>query len=211
MSGSGAGLVLPFAHLNLRLNPFGEPPLEERGRLAVVYVDELVEPLRGERHAVLVVGDSGRGKTTHLLALRQHFSDAPYYHIGEGESPPDFATAPLLFIDELQRVSRWRRFRLLRRRGLSLVIGSHEDHTRELQRSGWTVHLIEVGGASPDLLVTIVARRIEWARRGPGPVPQVGVATARILLERHGDDLRAIEGSLYEVFQQLEEIGDVEV
>jgi hypothetical protein len=52
-------------------------------------------------------------------------------------------------------------------------------------------------------------RRIEWARRGPGPLPQIRLQTAQAMLDHFGDDLRAIEFCLYDLYQNLREIQDV--
>jgi hypothetical protein len=68
---------------------------------------------------------------------------------------------------------------------------------------------IRVGGVGTEKLGGIVARRIEWARRGPGEVPSVSTSAVSALLLRHGDDVRAIIGELYDVFQNLSEVGPV--
>jgi hypothetical protein len=57
----------------------------------------------------------------------------------------------------------------------------------------------------------IVERRIDWARRAPGPVPEVSDDALRALIRRHGDDVRAIEGTLYEAIQSMKEPGPVPV
>jgi len=109
---------LPFAHLNLRRNPFGEVAAEERPALAVVdeaALDGLAARLRAAldgdaRTTVQLLGEKGFGKTTHLLALRARFVGSPYRHVAEGERPaPDPAALPQskpFFLDESQRVPR---------------------------------------------------------------------------------------------------------
>ena len=121
---------LPFAHLNLRRNPFGELDLALWAELAVVEVDSLVPRLKRPGYAVQFMGPKGRGKTTHMLALVRQFPDARYVHVGENQRPPIPHSHPL-FVDEIQRVPRWRRRRLFRR-PVSLVIGTHEDFRSEL-------------------------------------------------------------------------------
>lgn len=210
-------IALPFAHLNLRFNPFGERPLDERAKLAVVDIDRwvpLLDPARGERVAVQFMGDKGRGKTTHMLALLdrvrrdQPGGDAAYLHVGEGERPPMPGGSPV-FVDEIQRVPRWRRWKLFRR-GVPLVIGTHLDVARELRRAGYVVHSIHPAEAmTAERLAAIVERRIEHARRGPGPLPGVSAGTVSALLDRFGDDVRAIEHRLYETYQGLTEVRDV--
>jgi hypothetical protein len=199
---------LPFAHLNLRRNPFGEIDRSTRAELAVVdvgaYVSRLVEP----GYAVQFLGEKGRGKTTHLLAIGRHFPQAVYVHISEDRRPRVPRGRPLL-IDELQRLPRWRR-RLVYRRKAPLVIGTHIDYAQELRRAGYEVDTVVLDGMLDDArLESIVNMRIGHFRRGAGPVPRVRPETVRALLDRYGDDVRAIEAHLYERFQELRELGDV--
>ena len=204
-------LGLPFAHLNLRRNPFGEVPTEERADLAVVDIEPLVPALRAGRFAVQFLGDKGFGKTTHLLTLRARLPGAPYLHVGEGERPElsELPAGAPLFLDELQRVPRRVR-RALFARGHGLALGTHGDYTAELRHAGF-----EVVTVRPDArldrqrLAAILAKRIEWARRGLGPVPGIRVETLDELLARCGKDVRAMESVLYERFQALERVCDV--
>ena len=76
---------LPFSHLNLRRNPFGELTAAERTRLAIVEFDAALQHLKSPRSVVQVVGEKGYGKTTHLLALAAQFSEHAYVHIPEGQ------------------------------------------------------------------------------------------------------------------------------
>ena len=199
---------LPFAHLNLRRNPFGETEPFEQGELAVVDVGRHVERLRRPGYAVQFIGGRGRGKTTHLLAVRRHFPDAPYVHIGEGQRPRIPKGHPL-FVDEIQRFSLRQRRRLFRR-PVSLALGTHEDFRNELIDAGFEVETVTAGGSlDARRLCEIAARRIRWARRGPGRLPQVDVRTAQAMIDHYGDDLRAIHAHLYHLFQNLQGIEDV--
>jgi hypothetical protein len=199
---------LPFVHLNLRRNPFGELEPAQRAALAVVRVDRFVRRLKRPGYAVQFIGHQGRGKTTHLLAVRRHFPHAAYVQICEDQRPRIPHGHPLL-IDEIQRLPRWRRRRVYRR-GVSLAVGTHEDASSELVRAGF-----EVDSVYPAELLDlqrlhqILNRRIEWARRRPGPLPRVKLRTARLLIDRFGDDVRAIELYLYDLFQDLSGIQDV--
>lgn len=199
---------LPFAHLNLRRNPFGEIDRRTWAELAVVDVAAFVRRLAEPDYAVQFLGEKGRGKTTHMLAILRHFPQAVYVHIPEDRQPPVPHGNPLL-IDELQRLSRWRR-RLLYRRKAPLVIGTHIDYAQELRRAGYEVETVVLDGKlDAARLQSIVDLRIDHFRRGAGPVPRVRPETVQSLLDRFGGDVRAIEASLYETFQELREIGDV--
>ncbi len=203
-------LTPPFAHLNLTRNPFGELPLELRGRLAVLGADaaRYIERLRQPGFVLQVIGECGRGKTTHLLALREHFPEAPYRHCPEGGPRPRVPSAPLLFLDETQRFSGRAR-RQLFRRPASFVVGTHEDHRAEFEWAGLEHRTLELRGLSPQRLSAIVACRIEAARRGPGPVPVLEAGSVRFLTDHFGDDVRGVENYLYEIFQGLETPGSV--
>jgi hypothetical protein len=203
--------ALPFARLNLRRNPFGELELSSWAGLAVADVDRFVPRLRQPGYAVQFMGDKGRGKTTHLLAIRRRFPDAPYVHIGEDflvERPRIPRGHPLL-VDEVQRLPRPKRRRLFRR-PVSLVLGTHEDFRAELVEAGFDVATVQVGDAlDGPRLCEILNRRVEAARRGPGRLPQVRIQTAHTLIDRFGDDLRAIQWHVYDLFQTLPGIQDV--
>jgi len=202
---------LPFAHLNLRRNPFGELPLETRPALAVLDPEPLLAHLAPERAVLQFLGDKGRGKTTHLLALRA-VRPAPYLHLPEdGPLPPVPTELPLLYLDESQRLT-WRLRRKLFRGPGRLVLGTHEDHTRALRRAGRPVTTVEAGaGLDLPRLEQIVRKRIEAARRDAGPLPWVPEEGLRWLLARFGDDVRGMEHHLYRRFQVLAEVGPLEV
>jgi len=197
-------LQLAFSHLNLRINPFGEPSPGERASLALVD-----GPALAEGEIVQFIGDSGRGKTTHLLALASRHRAATYVKLEEGQER--WGTAPPLdapfLLDEAQR-ARPEHLRTLLASGRTLALGTHADLSCFSPRPVRTVH---VGGVGSAKLEAIVARRIEWARRGVGPVPSVSRSTLTALQARHGDDVRGIIGELYDVFQALQAVGPVTV
>jgi hypothetical protein len=203
-----APAALPFGHLNLRRNPFGELEPSERAVVAVVDVDRFVRRLKRPGYAVQFMGEPGRGKTTHLLAILRQFPHAVYVHVCEHERPRIPPGQPLL-IDEIQRLPRRRRRRVYRR-PVSLALGTHQDLGAELVRAGFEVETIRPAEMlDARRLCQILNRRVEWARRGPGPLPQVRLHTAQTVIDRFGDDLRAIELCLYDLFQNLAGIRDV--
>ena len=202
---------LAFEALNLCRNPFGELEAHDRAALAVVEpaLLERARELRRGGQALLFLGDCGRGKSTHLHALHALHPSAPLTCVGPGECPR-IPAAPVVFVDEVQRLSRRRRERLFRRRA-SFVLGSHRDHGAELERAGLRVTTVRVGGVDAHRLEHILAKRIEAARRAPGPVPRIPRDTLEALTRQFGDDLRAIEDHLYGIFQALEEVCDVKL
>jgi NAD(P)-dependent dehydrogenase (short-subunit alcohol dehydrogenase family) len=193
---------LPFIGLNLRCNPFGEVDRCDRVALAVTDAGDLAQRLARPGVAVQFVDEPGRGKTTHLLSLAANFSDAPFVRVDEGATP-EIPEAHPLFIDEAQRLP-WRVRHRVFGRGDSVAIATSRDLGRELARHGLEVLTIAPGTTLTVRRVTeILNRRIHWARRGPGSIPQVGAEQAAGLLAHFGSDLRAIEEHLYEQFQAM--------
>jgi hypothetical protein len=197
-------MELPFAHLNLRFNPFGEATLDDRPSLAVVDLPRL---LPGER--VQFVGDCGHGKTTHLLALWAATPGAVYERLDEGQDrcrgplPPE----GLFLLDEAQRLRPALLRALLKRPG-AIAFGTHEDLSGA---AGRRITAVSLGVLDVARLGRIVERRIEWARRAEGPVPEVDAGALAALIDRHGSDVRAIEGALYDAIQSMRRPGRVEV
>ncbi len=201
-------LSLPFAHLNLRFNPFGEMPLEKRALLAIVEIDDVLSELRDDSVAFQFIGDRGRGKTTHLMAIKSHFQQSAYVHIPEDSRPPIPIGNPL-FVDEIQRLNWFQRAKIFRRK-VPLVLGTHTNYETQLRVMGRRAITIEVGGRlDGKKLQRITQHRIEHARRDSGAVPRLTPETINFLIDRYQDDVRAIEGHLYDVFQQLKEPGHV--
>jgi hypothetical protein len=158
---------------------------------------------------VQFVGDSGRGKTTHLLALWAQCPGAVYERLDEGQDRcrGPLPASGLLLLDEAQRLRPSLLRRLLRREG-PVALGTHVDLSPAARQS---IPTILLKGLDLPKLRRIVDRRIGWARRAAGAVPEVADTTLRELIRRHGDDVRAIEGTLYDAIQSMKEPGHVEV
>lgn len=197
---------LPFAHLNMRRNPFGEVPVEERPALAVVEVDAYVAQVR-DGTVIEFVGDSGRGKSTHLRAMADRIEEALYVHVCEEDPPAELPDRPVLCVDEAQFLPLRLR-RSLFRSDADLALGTHVSLVDEVEAAGRTVESVSLGGRSVDIDVVrqIVNRRLEWARRTDGDLPRLSDETLAWLLDRYDDNLRAMEHHLYAVFQDLETV-----
>jgi len=206
---SDDALQLPFAPLNLRRNPFGQVPIDERPQLAVVDVEEWVEAVQGGT-VVEFVGRSGRGKSTHLRVLAAHLPEAAYVHVHKDRPPPAMPDRPVLCVDEAQFLPPRRR-RALYRRDAPLALGTHASLADEIEAADRVVKTVSLDDRPVDasLLRQIVDRRLEWARRNEGNLPQLSDEAVTWLLERYGDNLRAIEHHLYAVFQHLDSVRTV--
>ena len=200
-------MVGAYAHLNLRMNPFGELEPRDRARVAVADVGPLLAHLERPRAAVELVGRCGRGKSTHLHALRRALPHAHYARLW-ADRPDPAALGGTVLLDELDAVGGWRRTRLLRA-AERVAVAVHRSHALELRLHGFDVRTVQVASADPERLARILRRRIEFARIGAGPVPELPAATVRALIERFGDDVRAVEDALFDAVHAMEEVGDV--
>ncbi|MBI84774.1 MAG: hypothetical protein CMJ81_16400 [Planctomycetaceae bacterium] len=195
-------LSLPYSHLNLRRNPFGEFSVDERVALADVDIARFDGFFNDPAAVVQFVGEKGYGKTTHLLAIRGRFAEAGYVHIAEGQRASIPVGRPLL-IDEAQRLTWWQQWSVFRAR-VPLVLGTHRDFTGLLVRAGRRVTTIAVQNCMhPARLARLLNARIGWVRRADGPVSRIRVETAARLLEQFGPDIRRIQHELYGIFQNM--------
>ena len=205
---------LPFAHLNLRRNPYGEFSAEERAQLAVLdlspAIGHLAEPAADGRGAVVqVLGDKGFGKTTHLLAMSARYPNSSYVYIAEGERAKIPDTGEPLLIDEAQRLTALQRMWLFRS-ARPLVLGTHRDFAIQLRRLGRSVLSLTANRHTcPERIWQILNERIEFVRRGDGAIPSVSRNTVQQLFDEYGCDLRSMQHALYDRFQALEGVHDV--
>jgi hypothetical protein len=182
-------------------NPFGELTRDERAELAILPEDDPCRNRVRAGEALQLVGDCGRGKTTRMLVLRRRWAGSCYVYLEEDEPCPPIPHGDPLLIDEAQRLPR-RVARTVFSSGLPLVLATHRDLGRRLQKFGYAVQTIRIGETNtPELVRDLLNRRIEASRLTPGPVPSISLSQARHLLGRFAGDLRAIEHFLYERVQ----------
>ena len=200
--------LLPFSHLNLRRNPFGEFTQTERIDVAVVDIQAFTRHLQEPNCVVQLVGEKGYGKTTHLLSLRSEFGTSGYVHIAEGTRGQIPSGSPIM-IDEAQRLTFRQRWKLFRQH-VPLVLGTHRDFCIELRAAGRRVVTVHVQEAtSVDRVHCLLNARIEHVRRGSGAIPQVTRETSAALLEKHGPNIRSILHELFEVTQKMSSISNL--
>lgn len=200
---NGSSDWLPYAKLNLLRNPFGQLSRDDLVAAAVVDLDSWLEPLNNPRFALQLMGDCGRGKSTHLLSLLAHFLDGAYIYLPENGPMPKIPRGRPLFIDEAQRLP-WATRYFVFRRGVPLVLATHSDLTSPLRRAGYTVETATVSmKISLERLQQIFRRRIELARLGDGEIPHISVEEIKSLIRRFGDNIRAMEDDLYQRFHTM--------
>ena len=198
-------MQLPFVHLNLRKNPFGEPPAHERSALAIVpQLDEFLRFLERGSCVLEFIGHQGRGKSTHMRALHARFPHAPYLYFSQDDPhPPIPWEQPVLFLDETQRLSFFARRRLWRSKK-TLIIATHAEHSKAIRRAGMRCEVVRLEGLTRQKLRAVLEQRLEWATRSPeAPIPWFEDEDLDALIAHFGDDLHAIERHLYDVFQLM--------
>jgi len=200
---------LPYRYLNLKRNPFGVPVEQERPELAVANVDEWVEQLLKERVAIQLVGDHGRGKSSHLFALKKGLeqrtqTQVPYLRLRDTRK---ILLAPTVLLDEGAQLPfcRWWTLRHVH----SLAVSTHLNLRPLLWALGFRVITVRIEQRDPQRLQNIFQRRIEWARDASGPIPHITKETIRELQIRYGDDIRSMEHALYCSIEEMKEVGCV--
>jgi len=216
-------LIGAYAHLNLKFNPFGELEPEQRALVAYgVHSDipamaaRLSAALGGDseapgassrRLAVQFMGRGGRGKTTHLFALQTALSagGTPVHFCRvalDGSLPTLPSGTYVLLVDELQLASFWTRRKIFKRFD-ALALSTHRDLSAHMRRHGFALEARHIGRTEASVLGAIFARRLELARCGPGAVPSVSPAAVIALRAHFGDNIRGMEGALYDAFLNL--------
>jgi len=214
----------PFHRLGYACNPFRV--LSEEEWAAVAVVPDVVEVVlaRADTLHLQVLGEAGRGKSTTLVALAARFRASGLAvaseYLPEGRSrlgtDPAHASLDVFCLDEAQRLSSRARRRLLgaavRRPGLRLVLGSHEDLGSLFAARGLPLAAVRLDAGSRAHLTAILERRLEHFTRwrnthedGPAQPVTLNDAALDWLWSNFGSDGRGAERLLYEAFQRLAE------
>lgn len=194
--------MVSYARLNLLRNPFGQLAPQELAALAIVDASDLLAWLSGGGRALQLVGPPGRGKSTHLRALAAALPRATWLRPSEEGALDAPARMELALLDDAQRLADRALASLLVRAG-SIALASHRCREGLLRLAGLAVRTIALPPPAPALLRSVAAARIEAARRGEGPVPDVSLGTCARLLETHAGDLHAALDDLYDRLQEL--------
>jgi hypothetical protein len=204
----------PFHALGFRSNPFRALTDEEWA--AIVVLPEAVLEAASSGSHLQVLGEVGRGKTSALLGLAEHFRHAvrivayEYLPIGQDTFKSPLAGLQVFLLDEVQRLRPDERRRLLAaaRGGLRLILGSHEDLTPLFTGAGLSLSAVRLKTAGRAHLESLLARRLDYFAIPNGqPAITLDPSAVPYLEAAFGMNLRAMERFLYEVFQRLEAPG----
>ncbi len=206
-------LQLPFAHLNLLRNPFGEYTRAERLERSQPSFDlsTIAAQLKQNKFAVQFLGDHGRGKSTHLIALHAYFAQSDYLQFHEQETPIlQQVISDIAFFDSFDVLSKKQRKKIYQQ-VRSFACTTHTQLDTELRRAGFTIHNIHISQTDSLQIHRILNTRIESVRRNTAAIPHIPLSSIHTLQSRFKDDIRSMELYLYDVFSQLQETVDVTI
>jgi hypothetical protein len=205
----------PFFHfyaVGYRRNPFGALTDEEWAAIALLPAAAAQALAAGFAHLQLL-GPMGTGKSTTLLALQARFQQLgrreAYEYLPEGTRRFETETAVLdtFLLDEAQRLS-WRQRRRLvgaGKRGVQLVVSSHEDLTPLFARSGLALTSVSLDEeVTVEWVTAVIQQRLAYFALPDRPRAALTPDAFVWLHRRYGRNLRRMEYFLYDVWQTLE-------
>ena len=189
------------ASSSFAFNPFGGLDEYEVLKILVPKFDlyQLADEIKqGKPQAIQFIGRHGRGKSTHLRALRQFFSpkEAQFWDLPLQELPA--IHAPVLFIDGIQHLSLSQRLSLWKKPGLTLIFTTHLHRRAELAFSNKPLRTFRFKGISAEELSQIISNRLQNAMLNEeSTLPAIKPAEVDPLISHFGDDFRGILNYLY--------------
>ena len=207
----------PFHALGFRCNPFRALTDEEWGEIALL-PPEVADALPAGGH-LQIVGETGSGKTSALLALWKHFREEgrsvvyEYLPAGTTTFRADLRSPDVLLLDEAQRLNRRARRRLAAaaKGAARLILSSHEDLSPLFERSGVALTTVRLTAPSSARLRHMLHRRLAYFALPAGRFPPFSDDALDALRRACGGNLRAMERCLYEAFQAWAAAGSVPV
>jgi hypothetical protein len=198
-----------YYNLNLKANPFSY--LDDKELLQTIEprieLEDLAKSIKSCNSCfVQLYGNKGLGKSTHLHALYyNYFPEAEYFKLKKAGREYLVKTPKVLFVDSFQLLSLKNKVQLLNNQQ-RIVIVSHYSHSflnlknREIKKS-FNFNQLNL---SIELLNRIVTNKIKLARINKAKaIPKIKKVYLLTLLKKHKNNLRVIEGELYQGFINL--------
>jgi chromosomal replication initiation ATPase DnaA len=212
--------VPSFEEIGFECNPFRALTPVEWARAAVV--PDAARRAADDGGHLQILGESGYGKMTTLLALEKEIRQAgpacAYEYIPQGRIRFHTETRGLdvFLLDEAQRLSRGfifignerNRLLLAAKAGVRLILGSHEDLTDLFRAKSLPLRTVRLHPPGAAELADILERRLELFARIRDRARFSGEAAAW-LEEQFGGDLRTMEYFLYDFFQSGRPTGTI--
>ena len=200
----------PFDKLGLSRNPFGTLTDEERRALTLM-PPALQTLLDNGFHHLQLLGERGRGKSSTLRLLINHFESQGKRVVTESLPErqsayyADLQDADVFALDEAQRLNiihRWRFFRLAKT--TQLIFTSHHDLSTGFKRRGHDLTTLHVADfVTCQHFGNILNIRIAYFALDNHAFPTLTDDALNTLYQHFGNNLRACEAWLYDFFQSL--------
>lgn len=210
----------PFHTIGFRSNPFRVLTHEEWSEVAVI-PPQIEKILASNFTHLQIIGEQGVGKTSTLLALRQYYSihgkHAQYRYIPPGENRlhGDIRKIDILLLDEMQRLSKIPRTRLVRKiahkngEGIRLICSTHEDLKPLFEKQNRPLDTILLDKHEKLFQRQIIERRLQYFAVDKRSKVSISEEAFHFLYETFRNDLRSLEDFLYVVFQQQRFQGEI--
>ncbi|WGH75304.1 hypothetical protein P8625_14700 [Tenacibaculum tangerinum] len=195
-----------YQKLNLKYNPFS---FLNRNELLLTTVERInltnlaSEIKRNDTCFVEFIGRKGRGKSTLLnLLYTKYLPEATFIPLKTKNFTPILVTEGILIIDSFQKLSIKNKHHLLNNQK-KIIVASHYSHKILLHQNKSFTKKINFNtlGVDIDLLEKIVKNKIQLASLDHQKAsPKIPREFLKSLLKKHGNNLREIQLSLYELF-----------
>lgn len=206
----------PFLRLGLTKNPFGTLTAEET--VAATVPPRVLQDAvnRGFDH-IQIIGERGRGKSTALHWLCDHFQTKGESVVYERlprwqfDYHTDITHLDCFALDEAQRLFVLNQGQLFRQaQGKRLIIGTHISWERAFRRHGWQLLTIQIGKQTTrEHMQHILDRRLMVFASRKGVQIYFDDSAVDYLWDCWRDNLRGMEFFLYHIIQKRREVGAI--
>ena len=172
-------------------------------------VVDLIDQFQPHNRLVIeLVGEKGRGKTTHLRYLHQQLSsEYPLFLLNSNSSFENIIKHPsqIVLVDSIHHLSVFQRQKLYKNKRL-VIFTTHHSKKWEGRLAGRKIESIYFKDLDEFLLEKIIIRRLKMAMLKDNPEPALNRPVLLQLLKKYRDDYRAIMNFLYDEFQTNERV-----